>query len=75
MGVKEEVELLRKRAKVFLETSKYLVEKGDYDVAAFNPEQAAQLYLKSTLLEIIGDYPRTQSIIFLLKELERTCLE
>ncbi|MEM2998637.1 MAG: HEPN domain-containing protein, partial [Thermoproteota archaeon] len=59
----------------FLETSKYLVEKGDYDVAAFNPEQAAQLYLKSTLLEIIGDYPRTQSIIFLLKELERTCLE
>lgn len=75
MGVKEEAELLRKRAKVFLETSKYLVEKGDYDVAAFNAEQAAQLYLKSTLLEIIGDYPRTHSVIFLLKELERTGLE
>lgn len=75
MSVKEEVELLRRRAKVFLETSKYLVEKEHYDVAAFNAEQAAQLYLKSTLLEAIGDYPRTHSIIFLLKELERAGLE
>jgi HEPN domain-containing protein len=64
--------LMRRRAMVFLETSKYLTGKGDYDVAAFNAEQAAQLYLKYTLLEIVGDYPRTHSIIFLLKELERT---
>lgn len=63
--------LMRRRAIVFLETSKYLAGRGHYDVAAFNAEQAAQLYLKSTLLELVGDYPRTRSIIFLLRELER----
>jgi len=63
---------MRRRAMVFLDTAKYLVEKGEYDVAAFNAEQASQLYLKAILLELIGDYPRTHSIIFLLKELERT---
>jgi HEPN domain-containing protein len=71
LGARDEVELMRKRAIVFLETAKYLSEKGSYDVAAFNAEQAAQLYLKSTLLELVGDYPRTHSAIFLLRELER----
>ncbi|MEZ0346381.1 MAG: HEPN domain-containing protein [Infirmifilum sp.] len=33
-------------------------------------EQAAQLYLKSTLLELVGDFPRTHSIIFLLGNLD-----
>lgn len=66
---------MRRRAMVFLETSKYLMGRGHYDVAAFNAEQAAQLYLKSTLLEIVGDYPRTHSIIFLLRELERIGFE
>ncbi|MCX8183427.1 MAG: HEPN domain-containing protein [Crenarchaeota archaeon] len=71
MSARDEIILMRRRAIVFLETSKYLAGRGDYDVAAFNAEQAAQLYLKSTLLEIVGDYPRTHSIIFLLRELER----
>jgi HEPN domain-containing protein len=47
------------------------LQRGLYDVAAFNAEQAAQLYLKATLLELVGDFPRTHSIIFLLNELKR----
>ena len=70
-GSKGEVELMKKRALAFLEVAKYSLNRGDYDVAAFNAEQAAQLYLKSTLLELIGDFPRTHSIIFLLRELRR----
>jgi len=70
-GSKEEVELMKKRAIAFLEVAKYSLKQGNYDIAAFNAEQAAQLYLKSTLLELVGDFPRTNSIIFLLKELER----
>jgi len=70
-GSKAEVELMKKRAIAFLEVAKYSLKQGDYDIAAFNAEQAAQLYLKSTLLELIGDFPRTHSIILLLKELGR----
>ncbi len=47
------------------------MQKGFYDVAAFNAEQAAQLYLKTTLLELVWDLPRTHSIILLLNELKR----
>jgi len=39
-------------------------------MAAFNAEQAAQLYLKATLLELVGDFPRTHSILYLLGELK-----
>jgi HEPN domain-containing protein len=66
-----EVELLKKRAASFLELAGYSLQRGFHDVAAFNAEQAAQLYLKATLLELIGDFPRTHSIIFLLNELKR----
>ena len=70
-GSKDEVELMKKRAIAFLEVAKYSLKQDNYDIAAFNAEQAAQLYLKSTLLELIGDFPRTHSMIFLLKELRR----
>jgi len=60
---------MKRRARDFLENSEYLVNKGVYDLAAFNAEQAAQLRLKAALLKFIGDYPKTHSIIFLLKEL------
>jgi HEPN domain-containing protein len=42
-----------------------------YDPAAFSSEQVFQLYLKATLLELVGDYPRMHSIIALFKELRR----
>lgn len=62
---------MRKRAIGFLEAAKYSLKRGNYDIAAFNAEQAAQLYLKSLLLELIGDFPKTHSLIFLLRELKR----
>ncbi|MEM3404118.1 MAG: HEPN domain-containing protein [Nitrososphaeria archaeon] len=68
---KDEVELIRKRATAFLDVAKYSLNQGGYDISAFSAEQAAQLSLKSTMLELIGDFPRTHSIIFLLGELRR----
>lgn len=70
-GSKDEVDLMKRRAKAFIELAKYSLQRSVYDIAAFIAEQAAQLYLKATLLELIGDFPKTHSIIFLLSELKR----
>ncbi|MGB9760119.1 MAG: HEPN domain-containing protein [Thermoproteota archaeon] len=70
-GSEDEVKLMKRRATSFLEVAKYSLQRGIYDIAAFNAEQATQLYLKATLLELIGDFPRTHSVIFLLNELKR----
>ncbi|MGC8848924.1 MAG: HEPN domain-containing protein [Candidatus Bathyarchaeia archaeon] len=48
-----------------------MLNRGFYDLAVFNSEQASKLYLKATLLELVGDYPKTHSIITLLRELKR----
>lgn len=68
---KLEVDVLRKRSLMFLEGSKHALNSGFYDLACFLAEQALQLYLKSLLLELVGDYPRTHSIRQLLGELNR----
>ncbi len=68
---KLEVEILRRRALEFLEEAKIALERGSYDLACFLSEQALQLYLKSTILMIVGDYPRTYSIRRLLGELNK----
>lgn len=68
---RDEIELMKRRARNFAFNARYLIEQRIYDLAAFNAEQAAQLYLKATLLELIGDYPRTHSLIMLLGELKR----
>ena len=59
---KDHVELLIKRAKNFLEIAKDRLNKEDWDLTCFNIEQAVQLYLKATILEISGDLPRIHSI-------------
>ncbi len=64
-----EIEVLKKRSLRFLEEAKFALERKSYDVACFLAEQPLQLYLKSVLLEIVGDYPRTHSIRRLLGEL------
>ena len=64
---RSEAEFLLRRAKAFLENSEHLYNKGSYDLAAFNLEQAVQLLLKYKLLLIVGDYPRTHSIRRLFK--------
>jgi HEPN domain-containing protein len=63
---KEEVLILRERALDFLKTAKEKLNEGVYDLACFLSEQAAQLYLKSTVLELLGEVPRTRSISDLL---------
>jgi HEPN domain-containing protein len=62
----DEVAILRRRTKAFLNRALDSLEAKDYDVASFLSEQAVQLYLKSLLLEELGDYPRTHSISTLL---------
>ncbi len=67
----EEAEILRERAEAFLRNAERLIDEGVYDLAAFNIEQYCQLLLKYKLLIKTGTYPRTHSIIRLLRELSK----
>ena len=67
----EEAETLKLRAEAFLKNAENLIEEGVYDIAAFNLEQYAQLILKHKLLTKTSTYPRTRSIIRLLRELAK----
>ncbi|MBC7090487.1 MAG: HEPN domain-containing protein [Nitrososphaeria archaeon] len=58
----QEVNLLRSRALRMLKTAKTSLNNKDYDIAAFMAEQAVQLYLKSVILELGGEFPRTHAI-------------
>ena len=60
------VELLKKRSRAFLKYSQEAFNRGDYDLACFFAEQAAQLRLKSLILRILGMVPRTHRIRELL---------
>ncbi len=62
----EEAELLRWRASRMLARARERLRDGDYDLAVFLAEQRAQLYLKSVILEAVGEVPRTHSIRELL---------
>jgi HEPN domain-containing protein len=57
-----EVNLLRGRSLRMLETAKRSLVSGDYDIAAFMADQVVQLYLKSIILELSGEMPRTHSV-------------
>ncbi len=65
-----EVEVLKKRSLEFLEEARMALGRGAYDVACFLAEQALQLFLKSALLKVAGDYPRA-GVRRLLGELSR----
>ena len=71
----EEVGKFKEKADAFLDTAIYNFEKGRYDLAAFNIEQAIQLYIKTKLLELLGEFPRTHSLVALLKELSKVFKE
>jgi len=62
---------LKKRAEIFFENAKTLFEQESYDIAAFNFEQATQLFLKHYLLVKIKDFPKTHFITHLLKDIGR----
>lgn len=66
---KEEIEKFRQRAGAFLDTARYNFQNKTYDLAAFNIEQAVQLYVKTRLLELTGEFPRTHNLVVLLRQL------
>jgi len=68
----EEAEVIKDRADAFLKNAERLVEEGVQDLAAFNIEQYCQLILKYKLLVKTGTYPRTHSIIRLIREFSKT---
>jgi len=65
------VNLLKRRAKAFLESARADYARGDYDLVLFHIEQFLQLYLKYLLYRRIGDYPKTHSLIRLLRDVMR----
>ena len=71
----EEVEILRGRAKTFLKYAKEALERGDFDFACFSSEQAAQLFIKSVILELVGEVPRLHRVRELLYLLGRSVPE
>jgi len=66
----EEAEVLKDRAHSFLGNARRLFDEKEYDLAAFNIEQFFQLILKYKLLVKTGTYPRTHSMVRLLRELD-----
>jgi len=63
---RDEVDLIKRRALRMLAHAESSIEEGDYDLAAFLAEQAAQLYVKQAILRLTGEVPRTHSIRQLL---------
>ncbi len=63
-----EVEVLRERARMFLEAAKDDLRAGRVDLAAFHAEQACQLALKYVLASRTGYYPHTHSLRRLFEE-------
>ena len=66
--VREDVDILRRRAESFIRNASKLIEDGEWDLAMFSMEQYCQLILKYRLLLIKGSYPRTHSIRRLIRE-------
>jgi HEPN domain-containing protein len=73
--IKEEEKRLLKRSGDFLETAKYQISQGFYDLATFSLEQALELFLKAKVLAEGVDYPRTHSVRALLEILSELVAE
>jgi HEPN domain-containing protein len=65
---REEVEILRERALMFLAAARDDLRAGRVDLAAFHAEQACQLALKYVLASRVGCYPHTHSLRRLFEE-------
>ncbi|ADI32026.1 HEPN domain-containing protein [Staphylothermus hellenicus] len=65
----ERIHFLKRRALAFLECAEHDYSKKYYDLVLFHVEQFIQLYLKYLLYLRIGDYPKTNSLTRLMKDL------
>jgi len=54
--MREEIEILLKRAEVFKRDAENDFKNKDFDICMFHLEQAAQLLIKAKLLEIKGSF-------------------
>lgn len=61
-------DFLKRRAKAFLESAQADFARGSYDLVLFHVEQFLQLYLKHLLYRKIGDFPKTHSVVRLIKD-------
>ncbi len=68
-----EYEFLKRIADNFLKNAEKLLKEGIYNLAAFNVEQAVQLYLKYLLAVKIGEFPRMRSVKRLILESSEFC--
>ncbi|AWR98540.1 HEPN domain-containing protein [Metallosphaera hakonensis] len=57
---------LKDRAEEFLDTAKYDLSKGYYNLTLFNVEQFIQLFSKYILYLKSGDFPKTHNVLDLL---------
>ena len=64
---------LKRNSMSFYSNARDLFHKGELNLAAFNIEQAMQLYLKYLLAVKLGDYPKTHSLRRLFKEAGQMC--
>ncbi len=67
---KSDVDKFIEKARGFEEMAQINFEKQRYDLAMFCLEQAVQIYIKSKLLELVGEFPRTHDLVKLLRELD-----
>ncbi len=67
---REEAEVLKERARLFLDAAKDDLRAGRFDLAAFHSEQAAQLALKYLLASTTGYYPHTHSLATLFEQVK-----
>jgi HEPN domain-containing protein len=67
--MKEEIKMFLERAKKFERDAEYDFSNRDYDLAMFHIEQAAQLLIKTKLLEVKGSFQRSHNLRRLLLEL------
>jgi len=65
----DSVNILLKKSEMFLNSAQGNIERKLYDVACFEADQAAQLFLKAYILKFMGFVPRTHSIRTLLGHL------
>ena len=73
LGRVSEFAFLRENAESFFRNAEYLYGQGEYNLAAFNVEQAMQLMLKYFLAVKVGDFPRTRSLRRLFREARSLC--
>ncbi len=67
----EDITFLKNRAREFWEEAVRLFDESKYNLAAFNLEQAIQLWIKYLIGIKVGDWPKTHYLSELVKEMSK----